>query len=457
VYVADVPTHAVAAHELTALEGDEPDADAGSARRASLPTDQVPPPVGTPQPTGEILGIVRSRIEEQRIEGGRVVLSRAPALPAQPGGPVVPPQDKYWSLTDRFDASGVFHFAGLEPGQYRLVVDPTDFERRQELATVVAGGTANLEVIVDPTYAMKLDLVLQREIVPGKLQRLQASTFESVGPLRPALLATCPPVGTDLAADARRLATRTRQPRGGREDVWMVASFERPSDGWACALLGDRVIAAAPFKAGQESVELNVKQEELSCCRCKLDVLVLDQANRLTIPDASVGLVWSGGARRELFTNTHGIARAEDLVSGELRVQITAPGYRKETRRLSLATGGPVRLESVELTRSITLRGSVRFPENGSLTYSVTASRIDSADKRLQRTVSFNIGEFEIQDLVPGEYAVGIVPATRVPDPERIRRGEVEGWKIVALPATTAVEFEITESIAHRILAQKSR
>jgi hypothetical protein len=234
-------------------------------------------------------------------------------------------------------------------------------------------------------------------------------------------------MGTDLAADARRLATRTRQPRGGREDVWMVASFEQPSDGWACALLGDRVIAAAPFKAGQQSVELNVKQEDLSCCRCKLDVLVLDQANRFTIPDASVALFWSGGVRRELFTNTHGIARAEDLVSGELRAQITAPGYRKETRRLSLETGGPVRLESVELTRSITLRGSVRFPENGRLTYSVTARRIDSADKQPQRTVSFNVGEFEIQDLVPGEYAVGILTrdarAGSREDPPRRGRG----------------------------------
>jgi hypothetical protein len=339
-----------------------------------------------------------------------------------------------------------------------VVVDSDGFERTQA-AVVVAGGSlpTRVEIKVAPIHTVQLSLVLRHESGGVLFDSVAGLELETAGLLRPVFVEECPAVGATLPTLAKKLVVRARDVRAEGTDQWMIATFNAPTKGCACVLLGDRVLDAVPFGIGQESVVLRVRSEDLRGSRCALDVIVKDAASGAALRGATVTVTQFDGKRHVAPTDEAGRSRFEDVQAGEVRLEISASEHEPREQLIALAFGERGRVETVSLASTVSVRGRVRFPPSGRVMHTVDAARVDGkamGSNAVGRSTYHDNDEFEILGLLPGEYIVGVSSlAWPRPSVESVRRGEVRGWTFVDLRwgRRDGLELEIDETLAAKL------
>lgn len=241
-------------------------------------------------------------------------------------------------------------------------------------------------------------------------------------------------IGADLPSDARKLVHRTTNVREDRTGAWMRSSFREPTRGCACVLLGERVIAAAPFDVEQRSVDLTVRPDDLKSVRRNLEVFVVDDQNRVPLAGAQVTLTPVLG--RPLIRNTDANGRAswQDLMPGEATLSVTLGNYRSYGQRLTLSSDRGRLPETIGLSRKTIVSGTVRWLVTDPQPATIVLLAVDSNAEVTRTVVTPDSGftaNFRFKDLKPAEYRLGVATDRTYPTVDQVRRREVEGWMIV--------------------------
>jgi hypothetical protein len=108
-------------------------------------------------------------------------------------------------------------------------------------------------------------------------------------------------------------------------------------DGCACALLGDIVVAASSFVAGQTRVELRILDRDLVVLQRACEVLVIDAETSRPLPNATVRFNSARGPQIVGQSDAEGLARAESVLVGKLEIVVELAGYEIERSQHQLA------------------------------------------------------------------------------------------------------------------------
>lgn len=261
---------------------------------------------------------------------------------------------------------------------------------------------------------------------------VEAPDLDTAEALRLVYLEACPRVGLDLPSSARRLRHRSTDVRTQRLAQWMKTST-RPTEGWACVVLGERVLAAEPFGIAQTRLLLTVNPADLVGVRCTLQVLVVDD-QRLT-PIQGARVVLKGQHRkRELLTDWQGAAGWQDLIPGDVSIQVSHAGYRFASRTVAFAPGQRSAVETIQLARMNSISGTVRWSVANPPAARVVLLAVDAMTPKF-RVIEIDprgwSGTFRFEDLRPGEYIVGLDTGFPHPSADQVKHREVEGWTFV--------------------------
>lgn len=362
--------------------------------------------------------------------------------------------------TVAIDRNGRFEFKRAAFGEWILLVRADDFEPL-ELPIVVERSTppTQFDLVVTPLRPTTLAVVLRHSNGINLFDAVLADELDAVRMLQAVFLAECPTIGADLPNTARRLMQKSRDVRSEKPDQWMLASFKVPTAGCACVLLGERVLDAVPFTAGQELVVLRVDPSTLFVQRCAIEVAVIDEVSGLPVADASVRITPQDGRERIAHTDTTGRARVEEMPVGEMQVVVRSARHSAAEKRVKLVASERVHSETISLVPVRWIRGSVRFPASGPVKYAVAAVRIGDRGRgpNASAWLSGKVeSQFELGPLAPGEYMVGVnLPAMGLPVALHVRKGEVDGWCIVDVKTSDVdrITLDISEAVASELRA----
>lgn len=406
--------------------------------------------------SGSYSGTVISANESlARVTGGRVRL-----VPVPGRSPEYPPGQLVASIDER----GAFDMRGIPLGTWALDVEIVGFEPS---GNVVEFNTRfpdhRVRITAVPIRPFRMQVVLRHASGSGLFDALRGEELEMSKALAPVFLAERPAIGSDLPAAARKLVQRSRNVRRPGSDAWMQAAFDRGVDGWACVVMGERVLDAVPFTAGQELVVLTVRSEDLVVPRFELVCEVRDAITNAPLAPAFVRATPFTGHAIESRTAASGTVTVTDLCTGSVRIFVRATDHQSEERVVHVERHESVHVESFALTPVLSIRGRVRYPPSGAVVYSVALVRIGESAREPSASAwsTRNQGEhFELGSLVPDEYMVGIsVPAWGLPVASHVRRGEVDGWRVVDLrrAGVDGIELEITEELAAKLRSLEKR
>jgi hypothetical protein len=314
--------------ESTSLESVDPTVSRRASSAAELFASPALPTGGSGSIAGRVLSLDPGG---KQVTAGFARIALAPAVPGSVRDEAEE-QRLYIALPVAvIDREGRFTLPRVPLGEWIVSIEPDGFERRQTSVTVVDESPATpVEFHTVRALSTLLTVVLQDPTGAGLFEERSGLDLETKMALRTVFLEACPSLGSDLPAKPRELKYSGRERNPRPSGLWTTIAFPEPLSGCACVVLGTRVLDAAPFVAGQESVVLHVSVESIQRERRTLQVLVRDSAGLAPLPNAIVKFEPPFGRQRVQYSNSNGLATADDLLAGDLFVAVELAGYVTE-------------------------------------------------------------------------------------------------------------------------------
>jgi hypothetical protein len=440
---ADLPV-ATGATRLETTIGTSVEPGAANRRAPSAAASRDTPSDRAPG-TGTITGVVRARVDSNdTVTSGFVRIEAVPAVPGTRRDDAEQARLFIAEPVVLIDRAGRFAFPRIPFGEWLVSAQPEGFEPRdRRIVLSPESPTAELEFITRPNRPTNFSIALLDESGKPLLDRSSATRppdplsmrLMNAGALRPLILDTCPPVGKELRKAERRRLNGFEPALSQRADPWTTVTLPGHRDGCACALLGDIVVAAVPFVAGQTLVELRILDRDLVVSQRACEVLVIDAETSRPLPNATVRFNSARGPQIVGQSDAEGLARAESVLVGKLEIVVELAGYEIERSQHELAGDSRSPLTAVWMKRPHAIQGVVRLPSQTNAQVLVAAipteewSNVRPAIAYADRAD----GQFTLRGLVPARYLVGVLTTDTTPDTNRVRRNEVEGWTWVPL------------------------
>jgi hypothetical protein len=420
--------------ESTSLESVDPTVSRRASSAAELFASPALPTGGSGSIAGRVLSLDPGG---KQVTAGFARIALAPAVPGSVRDEAEE-QRLYIALPVAvIDREGRFTLPRVPLGEWIVSIEPDGFERRQTSVTVANESPATpVEFHTVRALSTLLTVVLQDPTGAGLFEERSGLDLETKMALRTVFLEACPSLGSDLPAKPRELKYSGRERNPRPSGLWTTIAFPEPLSGCACVVLGTRVLDAAPFVAGQESVVLHVSVESIQRERRTLQVLVRDSAGLAPLPNAIVKFEPPFGRQRVQYSNSNGLATADDLLAGDLFVAVELAGYVTERVGVTLGASPQPLVRTVLLSRAFSIRGRTRFAGKAPGHVVLVSYLVDPPNEAGSRRIGEFIvksGEFSVDGLRPGAYMIGVANSPARPDPARVRRNEVDGWVWVDL------------------------
>ena len=295
---------------------------------------------------------------------------------SEDGQPVAEAIVSLGTLSTRSDAEGGYQLTGLEAGEQHLLVEHQAFQT----------ASRDLVLTLDD---QEEDFVLR----PGK--RIAGRVVDSDG----------------LPVARARLAMAPSDPSEQRR--YQASSQDDGTFSWPGVADGHYQLAVQKpgFTRAQQTIELEESSDSMDDVEIVLRRGTTLSGQLLGLPleqlaDSAVVLSYEDGTERTLAPDFEGRFEARDLRPGGWRLTANAGGGRRQASASLVIQSGDVHRERNLEFHGLHVTARVRVDDESLAGARITLDGVDVTDHRQLR--SDDEGRFELEDLTPGRYRLGV-------------------------------------------------